>query len=424
MLIELDRRQAPEAKKIMDFKLLDAQTIQLPNGIPFTYFSGGAQPILHFQLVFAAGKWHETLKGQSVFMGKMMGEGTTNMTSEQISEHFDRYGAFWQASSGTDWTTIECYCMGKHLGLILPVLHDLLQNAIFPKEEWETNRDIALQQLKVSQEKTSYIASVTFKEKLFGENHPYGSHNTIESIQSLGVPALQDFYQHHIQHGQPMLFLAGQVEDQHIQLVNDTFSSWKGKEAIFSLAEHPISTSVGEVYQEKTEAMQSSIRIGKPLFKRNHPHQLPFQVLNTIFGGYFGSRLMQNIREDKGLSYGIYSNSSYMKEAGFFFISADVEKSNRELAVAEIYHEMAKLREVLVDEAELNRVKNYICGSLVKSIDSPLTVVNCHKAVKLYDLHQQYYDLYMKQIWRVSAQEIRDLANRYFTGDWVQVVAG
>lgn len=420
----IDRTQAPEAKKISHFELLKAQTIHLPNGIPITILGEGTQPIIHLQVVFDAGKWHEHAKGQASFMDKMIGEGTSTMSSEQVSGHFEAYGAFWQANTGTDWTTVECFCLAKHLHLLLPVFNEILLDAAFPEEEWETNRTILQQQLKVSQQKTSYNASMTFKQKLFGEHHPYGYKNTEESISALSIESLQSFYTKHIQQGKPRIFVAGQVSDAHVKLIADTFGSWEVKSQESVAIDHEYTTSPGQFYEEKEDAVQSSIRIGKPLFLRNHIDQVPFQVLNTILGGYFGSRLMQNIREDKGLSYGIYSNVSFMKNASFFFVSADVEKSNCDLAISEIYHEMNQLKKELVDEQELNRVKNYICGSLIKSIDSPLAVANCHKAIELYQLHKKYYDLYTSQIWQVSAQHLRTLANRYFTENWVQVANG
>ncbi len=421
----LDRTQAPKAQNIEHFKLLPAQSYVLANGMPMTYFSGGAQELAHIQLEFEGGKLHEKHLGVANAMSKMIGEGTRSHTGQEISEHFDAYGAFWQASSSTDYITFDFACLSKYLGDVLPMVCEILQEANMPEGAWGRVQATSLQQLKVSLGKSSTRASRHFKERLFGGDHPYGSSITEESIQSITTEPLQECYNDHIAQAPFHVFLAGLITEEHLQFIDQTLGQLPIKNRQDKEVSFPVPhTNFESIYEEKADGMQSSLRIGKLHFMKSHPDFIPFTVLNTIFGGYFGSRLMQNIREEKGLTYGIYSGVAYLKHSSFFYIQADVIKEKREEAIAEIHKEMQLLKEEPVAADELERVKSYLCGSLVKSINSPNSVINCHKNLWLYQLPSNYYDTYTQKVWAVTASEIQEMANKYFDGPWVETVVG
>lgn len=421
----LDRTQAPQAKDIKDFTLLPAQKLTLANGIPVTYFSGGVQPIVNLHLEFEVGKADEEHIGEATFMAKMIGEGTAKSNSAEISEAFEAFGAFWQVSASPDWTTVEVYCLSKHLPQILPVLCELLQEATFPEEEWATVQAIGLQQLRVNMEKSSIRASRTFKNRVFGGGHPYGSNTSEDTVKALTTEHLRHFYHQHLVQAPFRVFMSGLLGDKELKLLDNTLGRLTIQPNKVNRKVLPkVSTDKQPYYEEKEGAMQSSIRIGSPFFLKNNPEQVPFTVLNTILGGYFGSRLMQNIREEKGLSYGINSGVIYMKHSGLLYIQAEVLKDRKDEALSEIYKELQILKEELVSEKELTRVKNYRCGSLAKSITSPMSILDCHKAIWMYNLPADYYDTYTANLWRVTSEEVQALAQKYFTEDMVEVVVG
>jgi predicted Zn-dependent peptidase len=420
----LNRALAPEAKSIRNFTLLPASSETLANGVPFTYVSGSAQPILHLQFVFEAGRRHERLMGQAGYMDKLLGEGTVCYSAQQVSEHFDAYGAFWQASSGTDWTTVECYCLSKHLSSLLPMLEEILLHSTFPDDEWETVKAISKQQIQVSELKNSYLASTHFKARLFGSHHPYGYRNTPDIIDALGTDDFRAFFRQCLTASRMRLFAAGDLSEAHIELLRQTVGQWPVPDAQPLPALPPLETAFGKHYIERPDALQSALRLGMMSVPRNHPDQIGLQVLTTVLGGYFGSRLMQNIREEKGLTYGIHASLTFLKDMGFLYISADVQKAQCELAMTEVYREIERLRQEPVPAEELETVQNYLCGTLVKSIDSALAVANCHKAIALYQLPADYYDRYTERVWAVTPEQLQDLAQRYWAGPWVEVVAG
>ena len=302
---------------------------------------------------------------------------------------------------------------------------ELLKEANMPESAWQRVQATTLQQLKVNLEKSSIRASRAFKERLFGAAHPYGSSNTEEAIQAITPEHLQGFYNGHIAKAPFHVFLSGLITDGHLNVIDQTLGQLPIENAEVQRNGFPTPTSdYGSFYEEKEGGMQSSLRIGKLHFLKNHPDLLAFNVLNTLLGGYFGSRLMQNIREERGLTYGIYSGTAFLKHSSFFYIQADVIKEKRAEAIAEIQKEMRLLKEEAVSDLELERVKNYMCGSLVKSVSSPNSIVNCHKNLWLYGLPADYYDTYTQNIWRITAADVQEMANKYLDGPWVEVAVG
>ncbi len=421
----LDRTKAPEAKPVTHFKLKPAQNFMLDNGIPVCVVSGGSQPIANLQLVFNAGKWHESHEGQSYFTGKMLGEGTESFSNHEISQVFEQHGVFWAVSAHSDWLEMNFYSLNKQLKNVMPIIQEMLTKATFPKKELEQLKNTAIQDKKVDLEKSSYVASMKFKEMLFGKTHPYGYALTTESIKNTKVDALLEFYKNAIQRNGFQIFLAGEINDSHIQELNNSigkidFGGFKAESPQYDIPE----TKVGIHHINWDDALQSALRIGRTIFVKSHEEQVPFSVMNTILGGYFGSRLMQNIREEKGLTYGIYSSVAFMKNTGIWFVSADVIKDKKELALKEIYAEIGRMRTELVSEKELELVKNYLCGNFVKSINSPIPILNCHKTIIQHNLPADYYDNYIQNVRAVTAEQVQEMAKKYLAEGMLEVVVG
>jgi len=424
--LTLDRTQAPEAYPIKKFSLLPADQFQLVNGIDTFLVNGGRQPIINLQLVIKIGKWEETQQGQAYFMGKMLGEGTSSYTSQQISERFESLGAYWNISTGADWLELSLLCLNKHIDKLLPILVELLTEATFPTKEFEHVKHLAIQQLLINKEKTSYESGVFFKKHIFGEQHPYGYSLDETAIKQIDKAPIQAFYQEILKRKNALLFVSGRVEEEHLASIQKHIGGLEFKQIGDTIQKESVTkvASTKKIYHEREGALQSSIKIGRLIFAKQHEGHIAFQVLNTILGGYFGSRLMQNIREEKGLSYGISSSVTFMKDQGVWMIGSEVQKEKKDLALVEIYKELDRLKTELVEEKELNLVKNYIAGSFVKAINSPSSVINCHKSMRLYQLPLDYYDQYIPKIWKVTPSEIQVLAQEYFSDDLLEVVVG
>lgn len=419
----LDRTQAPAFQTIQHVAVPAAQAYTLDNGLPLRVVNAGEQPVVRLELIFRAGAWHEAVPGAAQFAVRMLNEGTRRRTAAQISEAFDQYGAFTEFSPGNDRSSLTVYCLARHLPVLLPVLHEVLREPVFPENELETQKSIARQTLQVNLEKTAFVATQRFKARVFGPSHPYGRSQQDEAIAAITREAVVDFYEGHLA-GQPFtLFLSGRVSEAEVKLLNEAF----GKETLapetVKSPAHPVRvTRHDPELVARPDSVQSSVRVGKRLFNRRHPDYFRFLVLNEVLGGYFGSRLMKNIREDKGFTYGIHSSLTSLAHEGYFAIGTDVKKENTAQTLDEIRKEIGLLQTDLVPANELETVRNYMLGAFVGSLNTPFEIADRLKTIYFDDLPADFYETYVEHLRAVTPEAIRETARQHLDLDSLQEV--
>ena len=423
----IDRSIPPPSQPIKEVKLAQAQTHFLSNGVPVYYINAGKEPVIGIELLLPnAGTKYESQPGSSFFTLKMLAEGTQRRTAFSISNFVDSYGAYLQLNPGIDHASLEIYTLKKYTDALLSLIVEIMTEATFPDDELEKLKAIQVQKIRVSNEKTSVVASKKMRSILFGADQPYGKALTEEKANLVEKDSLQFFYQKYIASNWEII-ISGQIDDEVLKLLekhigtlpveqletklqNDVWSSLSGKK------KHLVT---------KENNLQSSLRIGMPFILKSDPDFIPLRVLNTVLGGYFGSRLMKNIREEKGLTYGIYSSIVSLQEASYLVIGTDVKKELTQEALTEIYREIDNLREQPIDEIELNTVKNYMAGRLLTSINTPFALAEKFKGVHLFGLDYSYYEDYLKIINTISAATLQQLANEYFAKEnWFELVVG
>lgn len=426
-----DRTQPPAFQAIQEIRLPPLEQHTLDNGIPLHLISVKQQPVLRLECVFDAGAWYEQpapadRPGTAFFAVKMLAEGTASRSSAQISEYFDRYGAFVELNSGPDRASIVVYCLTKFLPDILPLLRELLNEPTFPQKELDELRNITLQNLRVNYEKNAYVAGVLFREKLFGLNHPYGRSQRPEAIEQLTRDGVVDFYERAIRNRPFQLVLAGQASENEVMLINQALGQ-------LPVRTDPLSAFTGglpvddalPVLAEKPDSIQSSIRLGRRLFTRSHPDFFKMLVTNEILGGYFGSRLMKNIREEKGFTYGISSNMPSFRRDGYFLIGTDVNKENTQQTLDEIRKEIHVMQAEPVLADELETVKNYMAGEFVGSLNTPFEIADRYKVILLDDLPADFLTTYIQRVRAVTPTDIMETATRYLSqADLREVIVG
>ena len=421
----LNRTQAPQYQSLNTISIPAIDTRFLDNKTPLYIINVGEQPVIKLEFSYKAGAWQDPIRGVSSFTAKMLGEGTSNHTSTQISEFFDQFGAFVEYNHGLDRASLSVFCLSKHLSSILPMLKELLQDATFPEHELEKFKNISLQTLKVNLEKTAFVANQFFRATLFGTDHPYGQSMDETTLNTIQRSDIQQFYKNFWKGKQSTIFLSGKVSEIEIDLVNDYF----GEKTLKKTTEKPpieIAQAQSErIVIEKPDAMQSTIRMGKKLFGRKHPDYFNFLVLNETLGGYFGSRLMKNIREEKGLTYGISSNLSVFTREAYLVIGTDVKKENTQQTIDEIKKEIITLQTELVAESELETVKNYMVGSFVGSLNTPFDITDRYKVIINDSLSADFYQNYIQNIRKVTAQDVIETAQQYLAVDSIsEVIVG
>ena len=423
----IDRKVSPAFKTLEKIELIKATEKRLRNNIPVYSINAGTQELIKIEFLFAAGMYHQHLPLQAATVNAMLEEGTSKMTAAQIADAVDYYGAFLETSISQDHASVVLYTLNKHLKSTLPVVEQIIKDSSFPQHELDTHLQNKKQKFLVNSQKVANVARKRFAELVFGAKHPYGVNVKETDFDRIDQTLLKDFYSKFYRANSCQIILAGKIEDDVFTVLDEHFggNDWVGNDNLKQPNALIASATEREQLIYKDDALQSAIRIGKVLFNKTHPDFQSMQVLNTVFGGYFGSRLMSNIREDKGYTYGIGSGIASLQHSGYFFISTEVGVDVCKNAINEIYFEMDRLREELVPESELELVKNYLLGTFLRSVDGPFAMADKFKGILEYNLSYDYFDKYIATIKAVSASQLRNLANTYFDkNSMIELVVG
>ena len=293
-------------------------------------------------------------------------------------------------------------------------MREILIDSIFPEEELLVFKQNSRQRLSVNLQKCDFVATRMIDVLLYGKDHPYGKFSTHEDYEALQSQDLVSFYKHHYTNGNAVIFAAGKLPPDFNSLLNEYFGDLKIQPGIkkYQNTSHPSADKKSRI-QNDENGVQGAIRLARPFPNRHHPDFQKAMVLNNLFGGFFGSRLMGNIREDKGYTYGIHSYIQNHIQESAWLVSTEAGKDVCEATITEVYKEMDLLREELVDEEELLLVKNYMMGTNLGDLDGPFHIIARWKNLVLNNLDEQYFYEAMNAIKSVTAKEIRDLANKY-----------
>jgi len=423
----LDRKKPPAFKTVEKIEMIQASEQRLRNNIPVYSVNARTQELIKIEFLFSAGMYQQKIPLQASTANAMMEEGTSKLSAAQIADMVDFYGAFLETGVSQDTASLVLYTLNKHLKSTLPVVEQIIKDSIFPQQELDTLIRNKRQNFLVNNQKVANVARKRFTELLFGEKHPYGINVKETDFEVINRSYLVDFYSTFYRSNNCKIIMAGKVDDGVFSLLDNHFggNDWNAINDLSTKSTPIITSSEHEHLIYKEDAVQSAIRIGKVLFNKTNPDFQSLQVLNTLFGGYFGSRLMSNIREDKGYTYGIGSGIASLQNSGYFFISTEVGVDVCENAIKEIYFEMIRLREDLVPDDELQLVKNYLLGMFLRSVDGPFAMAERFKGIMEYNLGYDYFDKYIATIKEISASQLRDLANLYLDkNSMIELVVG
>lgn len=425
----LDRKKSPAFKTVEKIEMIRATEQRLRNNIPVYSINAGTLELIKIEFLFSAGMYQQKIPLQSATVNTMLEEGTSQLSAAQIADKVDYYGAYLETGVSQDSASVVLFTLNKHLKSTLPVVEEIIKDSVFPQLELDTHIRNKKQTFLVNNQKVANIARKRFSELLFGEKHPYGINVKEPDFDVINRSYLNDFYSTYYRSDNCKIILAGKVDDDVLSILDEHFGGNDWNSSKIKVASPPDAHLLkNEGFSEfilKEDAVQSAIRIGKVLFNKTHPDFQSLQILNTIFGGYFGSRLMSNIREDKGYTYGIGSGVVSLQNSGYFFISTEVGVDVCKGALKEIYFEMNRLREELVSEDELKLVKNYLLGMFLRSVDGPFAMAERFKGILEYNLSYDYFDKYLATINGISASQLRDLANSYFDkNSLIELVVG
>ncbi len=412
----LNRKIAPASYPLEQIKFPTPSKHILKNGIETYCISLGDQNVFKLELIFPAGAIHSDKAGVSGLTAQMLKRGTQTLNSLELNEAFDFYGAYWDIQNNLDSASITVYSLCKHLPNLLPLVIDIIQDSVINPKDFEQELNIEIQKNKHNWEKTSFAANQYFRQHIF-ENDPYGRISNEQILRKISHDDLWSFYNERWKKQQPIVIISGKISDHEIQLVNQTIGQIQIEH--FQAKQVP-SLKTGpskKFYQEKPNALQTSIRFGIIGLTRNNPDYFKFTVLNTLLGGFFGSRLQKNIREDKGFTYGISSSNVALQRGAYWVVGTDVKKENTNQTIDEIRKEIHLLQNEIVSDDELQLVKNYLLGSFIGELTQAFEISEKVKILCLENLSTHFYDDFQQQILDCTKEDIHQLANQYLQLD-------
>jgi len=413
----LNRTIAPPIKDAIEFnlKLKPYSFFELDNGVPVYTIDAGTQDVFQMEMVFYAGNCFEKQKQVAAATNFLLKNGTSTKTAFEINEAFEYYGAHCGRACQNETAVISLSSLSKHLDKLLPVIKEIITDAVFLEEELATYKQNSKQRLSVNLKKSEFVAARLMDAYVYGDNHPYGTYTTAEDIDALNTAQLKDFYKQFYVNGQCVIFVSGKLPANLKEQLNNNF----GALSLNAINHQPSTINLSPAAEKKyriqndTEGVQGAIRIARDFPNRHHPDFMKVMVLNTLFGGYFGSRLMSNIREDKGYTYGIHSYVQNHLQQTAWMISTEAGKDVSEVTVEEVYKEMKLLREELVGDEELLLVRNYLIGTILGDLDGPFQIMGRWKNLILNNLDEKYFYDSIQTIKTISAEELRELAKKY-----------
>jgi zinc protease len=429
-MITFDRSKPPAPGKPRPFTFPDYIKTKVCGEIPLYIIQNNFVPLASVQLVFRSGSNCEGDKaGLANFTSELLLSGTKNRDTVQLAEEIDYLGSRLESYCGRDEITISLGILSKFLEKGIELMSDIAINPIFPIEEIDRERKHAISAIVQNQADASYLSAIQFKKEIFGAT-PYGREitGTKDSLNNLTIDDCINFHKNNFTSDNAFFIAAGDITEDSIKsLLEKYFSNWVSKKVeVVKNFDFPIKHESNKVTLiHRPKSVQSSLRIGKRSIERNNPDYLPLTILNTLFGGYFNSRLNINLREKNGYTYGVRSSLESNNSIGSFYIGSQVRLDITSNAIQECFNELNLINEVLIPSEELNIVKNYLIGSQALQLETSEQVASFVRAISIYNLDDDYYKNLASLIRQISSEQLKELSNKYlFNSGYDIIVCG
>ena len=394
------------------------------NGTPVHAINCPEYEVVRVSFVFHAGTVTQKHPFTASATANMLAEGSQNMTSQQIAEQLDYYGSYFDINIDRDYSYITFCALSKFFPQTAEVIEEVILRPTFPEREVGIYSAKRRQQLSIERRKVETMARENFAKAIFGEKHPYGISYPESEYDTLCRENIEEHYKRCYTADNCIVVCSGSISEQVLGRIMEIANKLP-KASIIEQSAFPAFDTRHEVCIQHDGAVQSSIRMGRLLFPRTHEEFIPMQVLSMVLGGYFGSRLMQNLRERNGFTYGVFSAMVNFQNAGYLAIATQVGTEVTEQALEQIAAEIETLRNEPVPEQELALVKNIMAGEMMRILDGPFGIADVTTENILCGFDNSQISKNLQRIRNTSAEEIQALAQRYLAPEeLITVVAG
>ncbi len=412
--------KAPEITIPKTISVARPVTHTLSNGVRLLGYTNPEQSVVRISFVFEAGTTTQHKPFVASSTQNMLSEGSTSHSALQIAEALDYYGSYFEVNLDRDYSVITFCCLARFFEESIKTFEEILLDPLFDSDELAIYAGKRRQNLEIERRKTSTKARERFAQALFGAAHPYGVSYHEALYNDLTHDDLVSFYRK--RYCAENCFVVCTLDNNDARLARIAeFAAKIPKGTKQNIILPPTKSSLYE-YEEVEGAVQSSIRIGKLLFGRSHPDFVGMQVVSYILGGYFGSRLINNLRERNGFTYSIFASMINMRHAGYFAIATDVGAEVSERAIEEIGREIKLLQNTLTDEAELETVKRIMFGEFMRILDGPMGVLDALIEATQNNTTLDYLADSLDQIRNITPERVQQLARQYLDTDTLTTV--
>jgi predicted Zn-dependent peptidase len=419
----LDRSKAPDFRIPTSIEFPTPIQRTLPNGVHLYFIPTPEIDAVRLEISSTINERNPNKKLVPYFALEMVTEGTKNQSSEELDDFFDTYASEVDTESGFENHGLSILTTKKYFNTVLPVFRELLTEATFPDKELSKRKKQKALSIHINRDKNSHRASQLFRKALFGEYHPFGLITEEKDVDAINREDLVDFYKKDLWTNSE-IFLTGNLNDSQLEDIIREI----GNVPVDFFPNAPMSfgnKKQQRLTENKEKSVQSSIRIGCHLIPKSHPDYFKLNLMNTILGGYFGSRLIKNIREDKGHTYGIYSSIGGLKNTDYWVVMADVIKEHDEAVIEEVYKEIDKLKNEPISAHELEVVRNYMIGKLLSQFSSGFELIGRFKSIHQAGMDFGFFQQHLDYILSAKPEDIMEVAEKYLHREkMVEIIVG
>ena len=421
--------KAPVNKKLLKVNLPKAQEATLSNGLRVVLLESHKVPTFNMQMVVLSGGLSDSsdYRGLASFTAALLRDGTTKRSSKDIAEQIDSLGGTIASGSGlsTLTSTVSTSGLIENLDQTLDIFADVVRNPTFPAGEVEKYKTRTLAQLQFQRSIPQFLAQEQFSRAIYGD-HPAGLISPpVNSIKRLSSKDLADFHSSYYRPNNAVLAIVGDVTLKDVlPKIEKAFGDWQKADVPATTIPSAPSQAGSRIFLiDRPGSVQTVLQLGTLGIERTNPDYFSLLLADRILGGGPAARLFLNLREDKGYTYGAYSNFSGSKFRGTWISSSEVRTDVTEGAMKEFMYELKRLRDEKVTAEELENAKRAIIGSFALSLEQPQSLLQNIITQKIYDLPADYWDAYPQKVAAVTAEDIQRVAQQYIDLGHLQIVA-
>lgn len=411
-----NRNIAPQIKDFEEISLAKPEIKILQNGVEMQIINNGDEAVNRLDLIFKGGGYEQQKLLTGALMASMLKNGSADYSAKEIAEKLDYYGAWLQTQVFEHHSVITIYSINRCFEAVLDIVNSIVKAPTFPDSELSVLKSRLISSLKNDNEKVRYLALIGFNKIYYGENHPLGKVVNENTVKFVLKKDLESFHKKFYNSNNLSIIISGKITSDITDKIEQYFGTeWGDNEKNSDLVSIPLSETENKlIITNKINAIQSGIVLGLTAIPRIHPDYIPLRILTTLFGGYFGSRLMASIREEKGYTYGISASLNGKSDSSYIQISTECSVDYTWDLIAAVKEEMRRLRDELVPDEELNVVKSYLKSSFAKILDSPFSIADFYLNQIVIGFDASYFKSHINIIDEITPEALQKIAQKYY----------